>query len=65
VAPPVTWRPAQVVPAASPRELPEQEHAAIDEAEAAAHRFTVATGAAAAIALGVMVIALCGQLIPW
>ncbi len=65
VAPPTSWRPATVVPSASPRELPEQDHAAIDEDERAARRFTVVTGGVAALVLAVMVIALCGQLIPW
>ncbi len=65
VAPPTGWRPEHVVPSASPRELPEQDHAAIDAAERTARRFTVTAGAVAALVLGAMFIALCGQLIPW
>jgi hypothetical protein len=43
--------------------LPQQDHAAIDEAEHAAHRFTLLVGATAAAVLALMLAVLCGGLL--
>lgn len=45
----------------APRDLPGQDHAAIDEAERMALRFTVGVGAVASIVLATMLVVLCGQ----
>ena len=63
VAPPIGWRPAEVLTTAPPRALPEQDQAAIDAAEQAAHRFSVAVGAVAAVVLTILFAILCGQLV--
>jgi hypothetical protein len=51
------------VATAPPRELPDQDHDAIDAAEHAARTFTVAVAAVAVVVLTVLFAVLCGQLI--
>jgi hypothetical protein len=53
-----------VAPPVPPRDLPVQDHKAIDDAELTASRLTVILGALAAAVLVVMVAVLCGQLLP-
>jgi hypothetical protein len=60
VAPPAWWRPPRVVHPAPPRDLPEQDHAAIDEAEHSARRFTLVVAATASAVLMLMLAVLCG-----
>jgi hypothetical protein len=45
---------------APPRDLPEQDHAGIDEAESSARRLTLGVGAAAGVVLVLMLMVLCG-----
>lgn len=61
--PPVGWRPLVVVATAPPRPLPPQDHAAIDAAENAARRFTVAVAVVAMLTLTVLLAVLYGQLL--
>jgi len=63
VPPPPDWRPPTVVQPAPPRRLPAQDHAALDAAERAAGRVTLAvSGVAGAIAL-LLVVALLSRLL--
>jgi hypothetical protein len=52
------------VPPAPPRDLPSQDHEAIDQAEFTAGRLTAVLGALTAGVLVMMLAVLCGQVIP-
>jgi hypothetical protein len=61
--PPTDWRPTWVAPTVAPRDLPQQDHEAIDAAERQASRVSVAIAGVASIVLAVMFAVLCGQLL--
>jgi hypothetical protein len=61
VAPPAGWRPPRVVEPAAPRQLPVQDHAAIDVAEEQARTVTRLLGVAAGVVLVVIGCLLCGR----
>ena len=63
VAPPAGWRPPQVVNPPAPRQLPPQDHAAIDAAEESARALTRTVGILATLVLVFIVMLLCGRLI--
>jgi hypothetical protein len=61
--PPAGWRPPQIVIQAPPRQLPHQDHTAIDQAEESARAVTRTTGIIAAVLLIGLMVVLCARLI--
>lgn len=61
--PPPGWRPPVVIEPAPPRELPPQDHAALDAAERAARRFTGAFAFAAGVVALFVACLLAGRLL--
>jgi hypothetical protein len=61
LAPPTGWRTPRVVEPAAPRQLPVQDHAAIDAAEEQARAVTRLLGVAAGLVLVVIGCLLCGR----
>src|SRR5688572_28505683 len=57
------WRPARVEPPPTPRELPRQDEAAIDQAEHGARVFTRTTAIIAALTIAAMIAVLSGDLL--
>lgn len=62
--PPPGWRPPVVVPPAPPRELPPQDHAALDQAERTARQVTWLVAAAAGLITLAVLCGLAGGLVP-
>lgn len=62
-APPAGWRPPQVVTPPAPRNLPPQDHAAIDADEESARSLTRTVGIITAVVLVFLVMLLCGRLV--
>jgi hypothetical protein len=54
-APDPSWRPGLAESVDPPRELPAQDHAAMDTAERAAYRFTLLVGLIAGVTLALIV----------
>ena len=61
VAPPAGWRPPRVLKPAAPRQLPTQDHAAIDTAEEQARALTRVLGVASGVVLVLIGCLLCGR----
>jgi hypothetical protein len=61
VAPTAEWAPKRIVVSAPPRELPVQDHAALDEVERRARVLTRNVGLLAAAVLAVLLIVLASQ----
>jgi hypothetical protein len=60
-APPADWRPQQVVEPVPPRQLPEQDHAAIDDRESRARTLTVGLAIVAGAVMLIVLCAVCGR----
>jgi len=52
-----------MLPQAPPRDLPAQDHEAIDEDERAASRFTTIMGGICAAVIAILMAVLCGELL--
>ena len=61
--PPSGWRPIHIVEPAAPRNLPVQDHDAIDADEARARAMTYGIGVLAGVALVILLCAVCGRAI--
>lgn len=59
--PPSGWRPIHIVEPAAPRNLPVQDHEAIDADEARAQNLTRNFGLFAVIAIVALIVVLCGR----
>ena len=59
--PPAGWRPSHIVEPAPPRQLPAQDHAAIDDQEARARTLTLGIALVAAAIVAILLFAICGR----
>ncbi len=63
VPPPAGWQPPRLLTPAAPRELPDQDHAAIDRAEERARAVTAVVGIIATAVVIALLLVLCGRLV--
>jgi hypothetical protein len=63
VAPPAGWQTPLILTPAAPRQLPQQDHAAIDQSEQSARNVTAVVGIVATAVVIVLLLVLCGRLV--